>query len=115
MEKCNICEYEYPKNHIEIHLVKVHGVEGPSKPLNKENMHPNEAPVTNEYPVKKKFKNEMVDIDNLIERLLEVCETPGKMVQMTENEIRGLCLKSREIFLQQPILLELEAELGPVI
>ena len=30
---------------------------------------------------------------------------------MTENEVRGLCLKSREIFLQQPILLELEAPL----
>ena len=30
---------------------------------------------------------------------------------MTENEIRGLCLKSREIFLSQPILLELEAPL----
>lgn len=30
---------------------------------------------------------------------------------MTETEVRGLCLKSREIFLQQPILLELEAPL----
>lgn len=36
---------------------------------------------------------------------------PGKSVQMTEAEVRGLCLKSREIFLQQPILLELEAPL----
>lgn len=36
---------------------------------------------------------------------------PGKSVQMTEQEVRGLCLKSREIFLQQPILLELEAPL----
>ena len=36
---------------------------------------------------------------------------PGKTVQMTESEVRGLCLKSREIFLQQPILLELEAPL----
>ena len=35
----------------------------------------------------------------------------GKNVQLTENEIRGLCLKSREIFLSQPILLELEAPL----
>uniref|UniRef100_A0A8C7YEL5 Serine/threonine-protein phosphatase n=1 Tax=Oryzias sinensis TaxID=183150 RepID=A0A8C7YEL5_9TELE len=34
---------------------------------------------------------------------------PGKNVQLTENEIRGLCLKSREIFLSQPILLELES------
>ncbi len=30
---------------------------------------------------------------------------------MSEQEVRGLCLKSREIFLQQPILLELEAPL----
>lgn len=36
---------------------------------------------------------------------------PGKSVIMTEAEVRGLCLKSREIFLQQPILLELEAPL----
>ncbi|VDM82843.1 unnamed protein product [Strongylus vulgaris] len=36
---------------------------------------------------------------------------PGKNVQLTENEIKGLCIKSREIFLSQPILLELEAPL----
>ena len=36
---------------------------------------------------------------------------PGKIVQMSEGEVRGLCLKSREIFLSQPILLELEAPL----
>ena len=36
---------------------------------------------------------------------------PGKTVQMTESEVRALCLKSREIFLSQPILLELEAPL----
>ena len=36
---------------------------------------------------------------------------PGKNVQLSEAEIRGLCLKSREIFLSQPILLELEAPL----
>lgn len=36
---------------------------------------------------------------------------PGKNVQLTENEIKGLCMKSREIFLSQPVLLELEAPL----
>lgn len=36
---------------------------------------------------------------------------PNRPVQMSEQEVRGLCLKSREIFLQQPILLELEAPL----
>ena len=34
---------------------------------------------------------------------------PGKQVQLTEMEIRYLCIKSREIFVNQPILLELEA------
>jgi serine/threonine-protein phosphatase PP1 catalytic subunit len=32
-------------------------------------------------------------------------------VDLTEAEVRGLCVKSREIFLSQPILLELEAPL----
>ena len=34
-----------------------------------------------------------------------------KAVHLTENEVRNLCLRSREIFLSQPILLELEAPL----
>lgn len=34
---------------------------------------------------------------------------PGKQVNLTEQEVRGLCLKSRDIFINQPILLELEA------
>ena len=32
-------------------------------------------------------------------------------MQMTEAEVRCLCIKSRELFLSQPILLELEAPL----
>lgn len=36
---------------------------------------------------------------------------PGKNVQLSESEIKSLCMKSREIFLSQPILLELEAPL----
>ncbi|XP_018650459.1 putative protein phosphatase type 1 [Schistosoma mansoni] len=56
--------------------------------------------------------DDKVNIDSVIGRLLEVRRTrPGKNVQMSETEIRGLCLKSREIFLSQPILLELEAPL----
>ncbi|XP_010792409.1 serine/threonine-protein phosphatase PP1-beta catalytic subunit-like [Notothenia coriiceps] len=53
-----------------------------------------------------------LNVDSLISRLLEVrgCR-PGKIVQMSESEVRGLCIKSREIFLSQPILLELEAPL----
>lgn len=36
---------------------------------------------------------------------------PGKQVNLTEAEIRGLAMKSRDIFMSQPILLELEAPL----
>jgi serine/threonine-protein phosphatase PP1 catalytic subunit len=53
-----------------------------------------------------------LNVESIIQRLLEVRGSrPGKNVQLTEAEIRGLCLKSREIFLSQPILLELEAPL----
>ncbi|XKL64321.1 hypothetical protein PGB90_004407 [Kerria lacca] len=53
-----------------------------------------------------------LNIDKIISVLLEVRGArPGKNVQLSENEIRGLCIKSREIFLSQPILLELEAPL----
>jgi hypothetical protein len=51
-----------------------------------------------------------VDLDNIIDRLLEVRGSrPGKQVQLLEAEIRYLCTKAREIFISQPILLELEA------
>ncbi|XP_007235950.2 protein phosphatase 1, catalytic subunit, alpha isozyme b [Astyanax mexicanus] len=57
-------------------------------------------------------ESDKLNIDSIIQRLLEVKGSrPGKNVQLTEGEIRGLCLKSREIFLSQPILLELEAPL----
>ncbi len=51
-----------------------------------------------------------VDLDSVIDRLLEVRGSrPGKQVQLLEAEIRYLCTKAREIFISQPILLELEA------
>jgi len=51
-----------------------------------------------------------VDLDGIIDRLLEVRGSrPGKPVQLLETEIRYLCTKAREIFISQPILLELEA------
>lgn len=50
------------------------------------------------------------NIDNIIDRLLEVRGSkPGKPVQLSEHEIKEICYKSREIFISQPILLELEA------
>ncbi|OAY69681.1 Serine/threonine-protein phosphatase PP1 [Ananas comosus] len=49
-------------------------------------------------------------LDDIIRRLLEVrTARPGKQVQLSEAEIRQLCNVSREIFLSQPNLLELEA------
>uniref|UniRef100_A0A0E0NSZ1 Serine/threonine-protein phosphatase n=1 Tax=Oryza rufipogon TaxID=4529 RepID=A0A0E0NSZ1_ORYRU len=49
-------------------------------------------------------------LDDIIRRLLEVrTARPGKQVQLSESEIRQLCTVSREIFLSQPNLLELEA------
>mmetsp|Transcript_3252 Transcript_3252/g.2804 ORF Transcript_3252/g.2804 Transcript_3252/m.2804 type:complete len:249 (-) Transcript_3252:983-1729(-) len=51
-----------------------------------------------------------IDVDKVIDRLLEVKNNKTqKQVNLTENEVRGLCNKAREIFINQPILLELEA------
>jgi serine/threonine-protein phosphatase PP1 catalytic subunit len=51
-----------------------------------------------------------IDVDSIIQRLLEVRgNRPGRNVSLQEGEIRGLCMKAREIFISQPILLELEA------
>lgn len=54
--------------------------------------------------------NESIDLDFIIQSLLSVrgCRA-GKEVTLLEKEIVGLCTQSREIFLQQPTLLELEA------
>ena len=53
---------------------------------------------------------EEIDVDSIIEQLLSVRGArPGRQVNLTESEIRFLCVRSREIFIQQPVLLELEA------
>jgi hypothetical protein len=57
-----------------------------------------------------------IDLDSIIDRLLEVRGSrPGKQVQLLEQEIRYLCTKAREIFINQPILLELEAPIKVII
>lgn len=60
----------------------------------------------------KKAKELDIDVEVIIEKLL-ACKDykPGKQANITEQEIRGLCIKAREIFINQPILLELEAPL----
>lgn len=50
------------------------------------------------------------DVDHIIDQLLSVRGArPGRQVNLTEGEIVFLCKKGREIFTQQPVLLELEA------
>ena len=49
-------------------------------------------------------------VDAVLEKLLAVRgERPGKQVALEDNEIRMLCVRAREVFMSQPILLELEA------
>jgi len=49
-------------------------------------------------------------VDAVLEKLLSVRgERPGKQVALEDNEIRMLCIRAREVFMAQPILLELEA------
>ena len=51
-----------------------------------------------------------IDLDSIINRLLAVRTTkPGKMVNLKEDEIKGLSIKAKEIFLTQPALLDVEA------
>lgn len=47
--------------------------------------------------------------DSTSARLTVRGNRPGKQVQLQEYEIKFLCTKAREIFINQPILLELEA------
>jgi len=51
-----------------------------------------------------------LNVDSIIAQLLEVRGSrPGKQVNLRESDIRGLCTSAREIFMNQPVLLELEA------
>lgn len=64
----------------------------------------------------------MVDIDSLIQRLLkESTDLPPRAtgegvapikVNMEEDELRQLCMLSREMFLSQPVLLEIDAPIN---
>lgn len=54
----------------------------------------------------------MEGLDGLIERLLEARKCRGKRIQMSESEIRQLCITAKDVFLSQPNLLELEAPIN---
>lgn len=51
---------------------------------------------------------ESVNIDAVVEQLLEVRKNPRtEKIDLKENDIRSIIHKAREIFLSQPVLLEL--------
>eukprot|EP00439_Symbiodinium_sp_Y106_P027005 s2079_g3.t1 len=53
-----------------------------------------------------------VDVDAIVDQCLEVKGgKPGKLVNIPEVQVKGLCTAVRDIFLQQSALLELEAPL----
>ncbi|KAI4302619.1 hypothetical protein MLD38_038342 [Melastoma candidum] len=54
----------------------------------------------------------MDGVDGLIERLLEGRRCRGKRIALAESEIRDLCNAAKEVFLSQPVLLELEAPIN---
>ena len=50
------------------------------------------------------------DIDDILEKLIEGKQsTKVRTTILTEQEIKAICLKSKDIFLSQPMLLELVA------
>ncbi|KAI1704838.1 calcineurin-like phosphoesterase domain-containing protein [Ditylenchus destructor] len=52
-----------------------------------------------------------IKVDAVIEGLLNLRES-NKVSSLTEDEVKAICVKAREIFLQQPTLLQLEAPLN---
>jgi len=51
---------------------------------------------------------DVLDVDRLIAILLDVrTSRSGKPAQLTEAEICGLCIRSRDVFMEQPVFLEL--------
>jgi serine/threonine-protein phosphatase PP1 catalytic subunit len=60
--------------------------------------------------MEKPSTKESVDVDSIISRLLRVSgKKPGQGITLEEKEVQWLCSRSKEIFLSQPMLLELEA------
>ena len=53
-----------------------------------------------------------VDVDKLIDKLLAAKHNKSqKQINIPENDILALCQQAKDIFINQPILLELEAPL----
>jgi len=57
-------------------------------------------------------KAEELDVDGVIDKCLEARGAkPGKLVQVSEGQLKALCTAVREVYLSQSALLELEAPL----
>jgi len=54
---------------------------------------------------------EKVDVSDIITRLLEKRNSPGAKITLKINEVKYLIETAREIFISQPVLLDLEAPL----
>ena len=53
-----------------------------------------------------------IDLDSIIEKLISVSGPKScKNANLSEEEVVFLCVKARDIFMNQPIFLELEAPL----
>ncbi|KAG9392601.1 Calcineurin-like phosphoesterase [Carpediemonas membranifera] len=50
-----------------------------------------------------------LNVDTILERLLRIRGKPNSFPTINESELRTLILRARDLFIQQPILLELEA------
>jgi len=60
----------------------------------------------------KMLNNYELDIDEIIHKLLEICGPKNcRNANLNERDIENLCIKSKDIFASQPILLELEVPL----
>ena len=59
-----------------------------------------------------KKKGAGINVDSIIDKLLSVRgKRPGHQVNLEEREIYFLCDNAQKIFMEQPVLLELEAPL----
>ena len=62
------------------------------------------------------------DVDSILTKLMNAKSylqyfintraKPNKQIQLTENELKYLCLKSKDIFISQPVYLELESPIN---
>ena len=56
-----------------------------------------------------KTDGDRFDVDKIIEKLLNVrSKRPGTLVELAENDVETLCQRSKQIFVEQPMFLELE-------